>query len=150
MEKRIMDTITGWIIELAVMLGLKQAGRVFPPLAAATTSYTILHKLDNTLRKQVYEDVKAANHLKDGIGNQLILIEEFNGFQGKPFLEQIIKKWGGGTAWYQMSDGRMECFWINDFKFKPQPGRGRKDGLGYVVHGSKNVAAVTPMEKKKP
>jgi hypothetical protein len=130
------DTITKVTIGIGVAIALKAGGKFFAPLSPITTAASILTTLDEGMRKQALEDVLNANKTIAGHEQSILLIREFNGSQGKSFLEEIVKKRGGGTAWYQTGHQRMECFWIHKKDFIPKKVRGPTEGMGYIVHGS--------------
>ncbi|MGN6311755.1 MAG: hypothetical protein ACTHNN_19620 [Xanthobacteraceae bacterium] len=128
-----VDQIVKTIVGIGVAIGLKTAGKALGPLAPITSAAGIVMTLDEGMRKQVAEDVIAANTSISGAEPNIFLISDFNGSQGKSFLEEIVKKRGGGTAWYQASRNRMECFWHNSKSFSPKPVKDQ--AMGYIVHG---------------
>jgi hypothetical protein len=122
-------------VSLAVSIGLRAGGNFLGPLAPITTASTMLIKFDDAMREQAVADVLNANKTREGLEPNIIAIPEFNGSQGKAFLQDVVKKRGGGTAWYQTGHGRMECFWIHKRNFVPKKVGGPKESVGYVVHG---------------
>lgn len=155
-----VDAITKFCLSIAATFGIKTAGKLLPvtylgPFQIVTAgygAYKTLVALDDAMKQQVLSDVKSANHIKPGVGNDIVLCEivgeKFEGWEGKKFLETAVKNIGGGTAWYQSSHGRMECFWINDVNFVPKSVSGDEgSSIGHIVHGAKNFQAEVPSKK---
>ena len=124
---------------IATVIGLKAAGKVLPGMSSITMAASIVTSIDDSIRRQVVEDVMKLNTKPGGTEPNIILCAEFKGAGGKQFLKELVKK-KGGTVWFQQSRGRVECFHHHRKDFQPKaPPRDNYDaGLGHIVHGDKD------------
>jgi hypothetical protein len=94
-----VDVITKAILSIAASMGLKGAGKLLPGpfqvVTAGAGAYKTLMALDDAMKQQVLADVKSANHIRPGVGNDIVLCEtvgkKFEGWEGKQFLETVVK-----------------------------------------------------------
>jgi len=122
------------LIPLTQFFGLQVAGKAFPVVAFASTTYEALEIIDDNAESTALKSVRESNQLP-GRHSPIIALS-YKAFTGKTNLELVTKK-QGGTAWAQGgSNRRMGHYWHPKKDFMPKDSGNCP--LGFVVHGTKN------------
>lgn len=131
------ELFTKIAVGMATVVGMKMAGKAVPAVGYISMGASMVKVVDDEMRNAVCEDVMKLNAGAGGISPSIVLVKEFKGSGGKQFLEQVVKAHGGGTAWFQQSRNRMECFHHYSKKFLPKkpPSSDYEAGIGHIVHG---------------
>lgn len=123
-----MNTMTS----LAQFLGIQAAGKAFPVVTFASTTYEMLELIDSNEESAALQSVRQSNQLP-GRHSPIIALP-YKAFTGKTNLEAVTKK-QGGTAWAQAgSNRRMGQYWHPRKDFTPK--NSGSCPVGFVVHGA--------------
>lgn len=122
------------LISITQFLGIQAAGKAFPIVTFASTTYNVLKLIDGEEESKAVLSVRKSNELP-GRHSPIISLP-YLPFTGKKNLEAVTKK-QGGTAWAQAgSNRRMGQYWHPSKDYTPKDSGSCP--VGFVVHGTFN------------